>query len=856
MKKINDSETNKSIFRALFVPFFLIMTMQACLFYVVAVYGGIEQTLSNNAADILDERIVNRKNEIETLYNKSWIRLEECRKQIANVYGKYCYKYGSKPLTCGKDQQQDFLCDISGAMITALRKNEVNGIFVIVNNQKKKSKFDKNGEQKIGLCIRDLDQKSNYTGVEDLLIERAPTSVISDIKCSLDSGWEARYTFNSEKNGDFYYNPLNAAWDNPDAEGENIAYFAQTHKVSRVDKPVVSYSMPLMDEEGYPYAVLGVELTIDYLSTLMSEQEIAGTNSGCYILAMTNKSKDVCKPIAENGAIFNRCFTNNEDIKLDYKKNLDGFNVIGRDGTKFYGNMAEISIYNNNNPFEDQKLVLVALVNNKEFFSYISKIKHTLAMVALISLILGILCIIAVSRRFAQPITRMANKVRHTKPKDGFKLGRIGIYEIDQLVESIEELNRTASRDTARMEFFSRMSHDMRTPMNAIISFSSPELLDGADEAVIAEYLDKIHSSGEYLLGLINEVLDMTKIESDKIDIVCKPQKTSKLWETIITIIDKVAQKKGVIFKKDISEGDYNVMVDEQHLNQIVMNLLSNAVKFTDMDGVVSLKVSMTPVIDEYVHFVVLVEDSGIGMSEEFMDDLYTPFVQEHDSREGTGLGLSIAKKLIEMMGGTIKCVSRKGVGTKFILDFRLQMCKEDIGIYENERIEQEADAEYTHEGNVDAEVVSQEDNNGNKAKAGQKKHGNIDENLKGKHVLVCEDHPLNTQIIVRLLERAEMEIETAENGEIGFEMFKKSEENTYDAVLMDIRMPVMDGLETSRAIRSLDREDAKTVPIIAMTANAFEEDVRASKKAGMNAHLSKPIDPQKVYDTLSELIV
>ena len=200
MKKKHYINGKKSIFKALFVPLFFIMIAQACVFYYVAVYGGIEESLMQNETDILKERLVNRKNEIETLYDKSWTDLSESEKRISDVYKKYCNIYGNRPLISEKKIQSSFLKDVSGILLNTLRMNEVNGIYIILNDKDKKSGFDeKNGEQKMGICIRDLDQTSNYTGSEDLLIERAPASIIKDIGCPLDSWWAAKYSFDSEK---------------------------------------------------------------------------------------------------------------------------------------------------------------------------------------------------------------------------------------------------------------------------------------------------------------------------------------------------------------------------------------------------------------------------------------------------------------------------------------------------------------------------------------------------------------------------------------------------------------------------------------------------------------------------------
>lgn len=821
----------KSIFHALFIPLLLIMLFQAVLFYVTAVYGGIEETMNRNAADILTERLINRKNEIETSFTKNWANLDACKSEMDLLYERYTEEHGHNPFVEEAASQADFLSDAAPILVQTLRSNGVSSVFLILNDQDRKTTFHPNAsEYKMGLCIRDLDPTSSFTGVEDLLIERAPSAVIEQLGCSLDSWWEAKYMFESRDAGAFYYNPLDAAWDNPDASSEDLAYVEGAHKISDSDQEVMSYSIPLMDKNGYPYGVLGVELTTKYLTTLLPSKELNDSDKGCYVLALQNVDTKVCTPITGSGAAFSRCFGNTDLIDCSNASDLGGFQVNGRDGTLLYGAAAPITVYNNNNPFESEQLTLVAFVEKAELFSYVKHIKRTLAMVSAFSLFLGLCGLLLISRRFSKPITALAKRVQSMPPKDSFSLGRIGIQEIDQLVDSIEELNRNVSRDIARTEFFSRMSHDMRTPMNAIISFSSEELLEGTNEEQKLEYLEKIHSSGSYLLGLINEVLDMTKIESNKIELQYNSVAAETMWDTILPIIDKLAQKKQIMFQKDIRMEKTAVLVDEQHLNQIVMNLLSNAVKFTPKKGAVTFMAeAVTSKGDsDILDVTVRVSDTGIGMSSEFQQHLYTPFEQENDGLEGTGLGLSIAKKLVEMMKGTIECISEKGAGTTFTIHISLQKCDMNSIVQVSDEVKQEIQNEKKQE-----EIIA----------------------LQGKRVLVCEDHPLNTQIITKILERVGIHVTTAPNGQAGLDLFCAAPENSFDAVLMDIRMPVMDGLETARQIRRLDREDAKQIPIIAMTANAFAEDVEASSQAGMNAHLSKPVDPTMVYNTLQQLM-
>lgn len=819
----------KSIFRFLFVPLILVMLLQTAIFYLAAMYGGIEESLSQNAADILNERLSNRKNELETSFNNDWTDLANATEFLDNLYADYTREHGNMPFLSDSDLQVQFLSDSSEKLIETLRHNMVNGVYLILNDKsRRESDSLVQPEQKYGLCIRDMDQTSNYSDVEDLLLERSPSALLEKTGCSLDSWWEAQYIFTPGEDNRFYFNPMNAAWDNPDVDGEDIAYLSEALQLNGNGNEVICYSLPLISADGYPYGVLGIELTTKYLATLLPGSELSGPDESCYVLAMQDQSSTDCIPVVRSGALYNRCFERTSVIDTSATNKIGGFNLMGRGDTQLYGAKTELDVYNNNNPFESRQLMLVALVENDAMFAYIDHIRQVLFFVAMLTLLLGIVCILLVSRHFASPITALAKRVRNTTPEEGFELDRLGITEIDQLVDSIENLNRDVSKNIARTEFFSRMSHDMRTPMNAIISFSSPELLENADATVKDNYLEQIHSSGEYLLGLINEVLDMTKIESKKTDLQLAPVPIGHTWKTIIPIVEKLAQKKNVTFTKDLPDGNAQyVLADEQHLSQIILNLLSNAVKFTPEHGEVQLQVHIAddPAQPDTVLCDMVIKDNGIGISEEFMKDLYTPFEQEHEGREGTGLGLSIAKKLVELMNGTIQCESTKGVGTTFTLQIPLQRCEElSVGARDSS-----------------ATMDSQDSSS---------------DSLEGKRILVCEDHPMNTQIICRLLERKGIQVVTAVNGQEGLNTFIASDLHSFDGVLMDIRMPVMDGLQTAAAIRKLDREDAATIPILAMTANAFDEDVRASRAAGMNAHLSKPIEPPKLYSALEQFLL
>lgn len=374
----------------------------------------------------------------------------------------------------------------------------------------------------------------------------------------------------------------------------------------------------------------------------------------------------------------------------------------------------------------------------------------------------------------------------------------------------------------AKQEFLSRMSHDMRTPMNAIIGFSGFGM-SCEDAAESRAYHEKISQAGQYLLHLVNDSLDLSKLTAGKYELHPEPCLLREFLAAVNNIVQPLAQERGVRYATSCNhEPSTNALLfDKARLEQIFVNLLNNAIKFTPRGGQVSLDiVSSEPAADGSAAVTFYVRDSGMGMSEEFMRaKLFQPFEQENPSASssGTGLGLSIVHQLVEVMGGTITCESSPGKGTTFRVDLPTR-----LGI---------AGPSTRPAGPMKAPALA------------------------GSRILLCEDHPLNAEIACRLLQKQGVTVDTVSNGQQGVEQFCHAPAGHYDAILMDIRMPVMDGLTAARTIRGLERGDAKQIPIIAMSANAFPEDVQSSLASGMNAHLAKPIDPQALYDALQQFL-
>ena len=393
-------------------------------------------------------------------------------------------------------------------------------------------------------------------------------------------------------------------------------------------------------------------------------------------------------------------------------------------------------------------------------------------------------------------------------------------YERDQeQVAAIEKAKFEADKaNEAKSAFLSSMSHDIRTPLNGVIGFTELALKE-EDPSKKKDYLEKIDSSGKLLLDLVNDTLELSRVESGKS--VNEPEAASPqaVIPAVVTALRPSAEIKKI--RLEVDETNYPkeaLWCDRLKIQKIALNLLSNAIKYTPEGGEVRLSFENGKVGGVLKRLVFIVEDNGIGMSEEFMKRMYEPFSQEKRSEAakvvGTGLGLSIVKKFVEILGGTIEADSVIHQGSRFRVSLPIAEIKEG----------QIKKAETAHD------LAS----------------------LKGKRILLCEDNALNSEITLMLLKEKGIFCDVAEDGRIGVERFKNSLPHYYDAVLMDMRMPHLDGIEATKAIRALERADAKSIPIIAMSADAFEESVQAAKEAGMNGYITKPVIPEKMFEELS----
>ena len=382
---------------------------------------------------------------------------------------------------------------------------------------------------------------------------------------------------------------------------------------------------------------------------------------------------------------------------------------------------------------------------------------------------------------------------------------------------------KAEAANEAKTEFLQRMSHDIRTPINGICGMVNMADHYADDMEKQKEYRTKVKEASNLLLELVNDVLDMSKLESGEIVLEEIPFNLSSIYREVFVVIEQVAAEQNLQIvweKKEITHRD--LIGSPRYVKRVMMNILSNAMKYNRENGHIYISCIEIPSGQpETTTMEFVCRDTGIGMAEEFQKHIFEPFAQEHAGSRtkfsGTGLGMPISKKLIEKMGGTITFESAEGIGTTFVIRVPF-------------KIDLDADK---HEEQTDASEKS----------------------IKGLNILLAEDNELNMEIAEFVLQNEGAEVSKAWNGEETVELFRKSESGEFDAILMDIMMPVMNGYEATKMIRSLDREDAKVIPIIAMTANAFTEDRLRAKEAGMNEHIAKPFDVKLLVKIIHKLV-
>ena len=388
--------------------------------------------------------------------------------------------------------------------------------------------------------------------------------------------------------------------------------------------------------------------------------------------------------------------------------------------------------------------------------------------------------------------------------------------------ELLKAAKRAEAANRAKTEFLQRMSHDIRTPINGICGMLDVAEHYAEDLDKQTECREKIKEASNLLLGLVNEVLDMSKLESGEVILEESPFDLHNISEEVLTVIELLAEERNIKLIQEKQEiTHWNLIGSPAHVKRVWMNILSNAVKYNKDNGSICIQYREVPYNQDGMTMIEFIcQDTGIGMSREFQKVIFEPFAQENagsrSKYNGTGLGMPITKSLVEKMGGTIQFESEEGVGTTFVIQIPFKIDTE------TDRMEKEEKA-----------AIS----------------------LRGLHILLVEDNELNMEIAEFIVTNEGAVVTKAKNGKEAVDYFEKSSVGTYDAILMDVMMPVMDGLTASETIRNMNRADAKTIPIIAMTANAFTDDKMKAKEAGMNEHIAKPLNREVLVETVFKVI-
>lgn len=422
----------------------------------------------------------------------------------------------------------------------------------------------------------------------------------------------------------------------------------------------------------------------------------------------------------------------------------------------------------------------------------------------------------------------------------------LGFHSVDEEIRNemkkqslLEDALLQANKASkAKSTFLSNMSHDIRTPLNAIVGFTTLAAAHIENKEQVGEYLDKIKTSGKYLVSLIDDVLDMSRIESGKMHLEEKPCSLLEILQGLRSIFQAdVSAKQIQLSIEAVDVQNEKIYCDMLRLNQVLLNILGNAVKYTGKGGTIKMYLTEKPgAAAGYGAYEFSVKDTGIGMSEEFIAHIFTPFEREENSTisgiQGTGLGMAITKNIVDMMKGTIEVKSRQGVGTEFIVSFMFRL-QPDVG----EVPESKKGGALT------------------KAQEGSQDAGKEPEKRLTGRIMLVEDVEMNQEIAVAILEDGGFLAEVAENGKVAVDMLKNSEPGYYKLILMDVQMPVMNGYEATKAIRKLENPELASIPIVAMSANAFEEDRQEALECGMNDHIAKPIDVNVLFDTLYRIL-
>ena len=581
---------------------------------------------------------------------------------------------------------------------------------------------------------------------------------------------------------------------------------------------------------GETYTAIG---TVYDHSKLDSMLDLGGYDGSAYLFMLdddgnityTNQKDDIffrnyslLKHLKSNHAITEKEF---DSLNKKIAEGKKGVELLGKDEPYYLGYC----------PIESNNTMLICIVKKATVDNVLKEYQKTIGLTTM--LMTGFIILLFAGLFYSISRFSIANqKVKFEKRNN--ELQAMAISEMEEANKklkkakniAIEALQTAENANKAKTDFLSNMSHDIRTPMNAIIGIISLIRHNAGDKEKVIEYADKIAISSQHLLGIINDVLDMSKIEAGKTVFKYSDFSILDSIEELNTIFHSQANEKNqsfIITKENLKHEWVNG--DKVHLMQIFSNLLSNAIKYTQEGGIIQFIAEESETNSStYGKYHFIVSDNGMGMSADFKETIFDAFTRAESSVtnkiQGTGLGMAITKNLVESMGGTIEVESEPNHGSSFEVILNLKIVENRV-VSSTEQIEM-------HE--TDSDI------------------------LDGMRILCAEDNELNAEILMELLKLEGAECTICENGKRILEAFEQSVPGEYDMILMDVQMPVMNGYEATKAIRRSSHEQAKTIPIIAMTANAFSEDMQHTLAAGMNAHISKPVDMKLLKKTIRNI--
>ncbi|MCM1416406.1 MAG: ATP-binding protein [bacterium] len=855
-QKQNAKAGSKPLFSKILWPMIALTMLQILILLAVLSLNGGFSYIKSFSYNTIFEKTENRKGYVESMMNQKTALVYETAGEVNALFAQMLKeeRKAASALKTDRELNSRFLDQCSDELISLLRRDMVNDAFLILDSG---TLYDDGDTHYFsGLYLRDTDVTENSTADnQDIFMEVGNSSLAKIHGFPLDSGWTLGLDVTDAERADFVFRPMETYADYAGTPLYNLGYWSGLSGVSDAREGSVKYSLPLATEDGEVYGVLGIGLLAKTITQNIPANDFSA-GSACYILSTDRDGSGIYEPMLHTGSAYGRLVTQETVLSeaVPVGHNLYDFTVSG--GTACLGSIQRINLYRSGSPYRDHRWVLVSVADKEQSLSIYSALMKTMFLSAAVTLFLCIVFAALISQRINLPVKRIVKELEESG-QGLVQFSSSGIEEMDVLASAITDLQKqvaklkddeytakleeanealqaayaaATSANQAKTDFLSRMSHDIRTPMNAIIGMTTIAKNHLDDREKLESCLTKIGMSSHYLLGLINDVLDMSKIEAGKFTLTLEDVNILRLTEGFLEMIGPSVREKRHELTVQIDDVAHkNVRCDSVRLQQIFMNMMSNAVKYTPPGGRIRFALSEKPCGKENVGcYAFVFEDNGRGMSPAFQEKLFEPFEREEDVRvnkeQGTGLGMSITRNIVRLMDGDIEVESEQDKGTKFTVTVFLPFVEVQEGEAEQEK-----------------DVSAEEAMRG--------------ERFAGHRILVAEDNELNREIAAEIFAMAGLSVEMAENGREAVEKFKASAPGAFEMIFMDIQMPEMNGYEAAGEIRALPREDAESIPIVAMTANAFAEDIRDARAAGMNDHVAKPLELDKLFSTMARYL-